>query len=129
MKDTLDTLQTATKQPARASKPAGRKPTGAPTKMICDLAEASAFVEEYRKPHVPVMSAFGGGRLHTCRLYGSWDLDRMAKDHADVLFRSIRKLPAKNTKEPKKVWDDLTFRFGPQAFVYADINRIAPAGI
>ena len=92
--------------------------------MICDLAEANAFVEEYRKPHVPVMSAFGGGRLHVCRFYGSWDLDRMVTENADTLFRSIRKLSSKDAKDTTKEWDDLTFRFGPQAFLYADKDRI-----
>ena len=95
-----------------------------PTKMICDLAEANAFVEEYRKPHVPVMSAFGGGRLHVCRFYGSWDLDCMVTENADALFRSIRKLSSKDAKDTTKEWDDLTFRFGPQAFLYADKDRI-----
>ena len=92
--------------------------------MICDLAEANAFVEEYRKPHVPVMSAFGGGRLHVCRFYGSWDLDRMVTENADTLFRSIRKLSSKDAKDTTKEWDDLTFQFGPQAFLYADKDRI-----
>ena len=95
-----------------------------PTRMICDLAEANAFVEEYRKPHVPVMSAFGGGRLHVCRFYGAWDLDRMVTENADTLFRSIRKLSSKDAKDTTKEWDDLTFRFGQQAFLYADKDRI-----
>ena len=61
------------------------------TTVICDLAEANAFVESQGKPHVPVMSSFGAGRLHLCRLHGTWDLDLMVKDHAGVMFRSIRK--------------------------------------
>jgi hypothetical protein len=92
--------------------------------MICDLAEGNAFVEDYRKPHVPVMSAFGGGRLHVCRFYGSWDLDRMIAENTDTLFRSIRKLSSKNAKDTTKEWDDLTFRFAQQAFLYADKDRI-----
>jgi hypothetical protein len=92
--------------------------------MICDLAEANAFVEEYRKPHVPVMSAFGGGRLHVCRFYGSWDLNQMISENADSLFRSIRKLSSKDAKGTSMEWDDLTFRFGPRAFLYADKDRI-----
>ena len=74
--------------------------------MICDIAEGSPFVEEYRKPHIPVMSAFGGGQLHSCRLYGSWNLDPMMADHGGALFRSIRKLPSLNAKEPKKEWEE-----------------------
>ena len=96
---------------------------GSPT-IICDLAEGNAFVEAYGKPHIPVMSAFGAGRLHACRLHGSWDLERMASGYANALFRSIRWLVSKDGKEITKTWDDLTFRFGPRAFLFADENRI-----
>jgi len=92
-------------------------------KVICDIADGNAFVEEYRKPHIPVMSAFGVGRLHVCRFYGDWDLNRMITDNADALFRSIRQLSFKD-KGTLKEWDDLTFRFGPKAFLYADRDRI-----
>lgn len=94
------------------------------TKVICDLAEGDAFVETQRKPHIPVMSAFGAGRLHQCRLQGSWDLDRAVSENARALFRSVRMLPCKDAKEAMEEWDDLTFRFGPQSFVYLDKNRI-----
>ena len=70
------------------------------------------------------MSAFGTGRLHACRFYGSWDLDRMIAENADILFRSIRKLSSNDAKDTTKEWNDLTFRFGPQAFLYADKDRI-----
>ncbi|HZM01618.1 MAG TPA: AAA family ATPase [Candidatus Saccharimonadales bacterium] len=100
-----------------------------PTKIICDLAEANAFCESYGKPHVPVSIAFGGDRLHVCRLQGSWDLDRAAAENPDVLFRSIRKLPSKPTKDAAKEWDDLTFQFGPRAFLYADATRIIGFGV
>src|SRR5690606_38661742 len=76
---------------------------------ICDLAEADAFVETYRKPHVPVMSAFGTAQLHVCRMNGAWDLDQMMADHANALFRSIRKVSSETDKEATKEWDDLTF--------------------
>ena len=91
------------------------------TTVICDLAEANAFVETLGKPHAPVMSSFGAGRLHVCRLNGTWDLDLMVKDHADAMFRSIRRLNSNKTLE---VWDDLTFQFGSRSFVFADITRI-----
>ena len=96
----------------------------APPRMICDLADASAFVEEYRKPHVPVMSAFGGGHLHACRSYGVWDLNQMISENADTLFRSIRKFSSKDAKVIAKEWDDLTFQLGPRAFLYADATRL-----
>jgi hypothetical protein len=92
-----------------------------PSSTVCDLAEANAFCEGYGKPHVPVSVAFGGERLHVCRLQGSWDLDRAVAENTDALFRSIRKLPSKDTVAE---WDDLTFQFGPRAFLYADKDRI-----
>lgn len=98
--------------------------TNVPPTVICDLAEADAFVETYRKPHVPVMSAFGAAQLHVCRMNGAWDLNQMMADHANVLFRSIRKVPSESDKETTKEWDDLTFRFGPRSFLYADATRI-----
>jgi hypothetical protein len=126
MTNAPESLKTAAVQSDQVSDPVIPAPgsSDSPTRMICDLAEANAFVEEYRKPHVPVMSAFGGGRLHVCRFYGSWDLDRMVTENADTLFRSIRKLSSKDAKAATKEWDDLTFRFGPQAFLYADKDRI-----
>ena len=96
----------------------------APPRMICDLADANAFVEEYRKPHVPVMSAFGGGRLHACRFHGSWNLNQMILENADTLFRSIRNFSSKDAKVVAKEWDDLTFQLGPRAFLYADATRL-----
>ena len=92
-----------------------------PSSTACDLGEANAFCESYGKPHVPVSVAFGGERLHVCRLQGSWDLDRAIAENTDALFRSISKLPSKDTVAE---WDDLTFQFGPRAFLYADKDRI-----
>ena len=123
---TPESTQTATSKPPLVPEPAIPETGNSAdqTSMICNLAHSEAFVEGSRNPHVPVLAAFGGGRLHTCRLYGSWDLDRMVADHGNVLFRSIRKLPANDVKEAKREWDDLTFKFGPQSFVYADDTRI-----
>lgn len=123
MLQALESTETATLQPAHRPASMAEENSDA-SKIICDIADGNAFVEEYRKPHIPVMSAFGVGRLHACRLFGSWDLDRMARDNAGTLFRSIRKLPTKEAKEPKKEWDDLTFKFGPRSFLYADKDRI-----
>jgi hypothetical protein len=92
--------------------------------IICDLADLDAFVDTYRKPHVPVMSSFGAGRLHVCRLLGAFDLDKAASEHADVLFRSIRWVHTQNAKTTNEYWDDLTFQFGPRSYVYMDKDRI-----
>ncbi len=43
--------------------------TDSPT-IICDLTDSDAFVEQYRKPHVPGMFSFGAGGLHACRTAG-----------------------------------------------------------
>ena len=126
MNNTPESPQTANTQPATVFAPAISRygDPGVQASVTCNIAGAEAFIENPRSPHVPVQAAFGGGHLHTCRQNGSWDLDRMIMDHGNALFRSIRKLPTKDAKEPKKEWDDLTFRFGPQSFVYADVRRI-----
>jgi len=118
--------KTATHQSVPASEPAIHEQgnSDSPTRIICDLADSDAFVETYRKPHVPVMSSFGAGRLHVCRFYGSLDLNQMISENAEILFRSIRKLSSKEAKNTTKEWDDLTFQFGPRAFLYADKDRI-----
>jgi hypothetical protein len=104
--------------------PEGQGKTGNPAKIICDLAEANAFYEDYKRPHAPIISNFGAGCLHACRLHGSWDLARMVSENADALFRSIRNLPCQDDKDTSQHWDDLTFQFGPRAFLYADVNRL-----
>ena len=102
----------------------GQGKSDSPTSLVCDLSEARAFCPTYFTPHVPVLAAFGGGRLHTCRLYGSWDMDRMVSENVDALFRSIHNLPSKDAKDTSMEWDDLTFQFGPRTFLYADKDRI-----
>ena len=109
-----EALNTATTESAQLFETAihGQEESNSATSMVCDLAEASAFCEGYSRPHVPVLAAFGGGRLHVCRLEGSWDLDRAVSDNVDALSRSIRRLPSKHSKEDTPVeWDDLTFQF------------------
>src|SRR5260370_1320396 len=93
--------KTATRQPVPAPG-LGREVNGAADgspNIICDLAEGNAFVESYGKPHIPVMSSFGAGRLHACRMSGAWDLDRMASGYASAPFRSIRKVVSWDGKE------------------------------
>ena len=116
-------LKSANTKSVRVPKTAthGQGKSDFPSSTACDLGEANAFCESYGKPHVPVSVAFGGERLHVCRLQGSWDLDRAVAENTNALFRSIRKLPSKDTVAE---WDDLTFQFGPRAFLYADKDRI-----
>ena len=106
---------TATHRQGKPDSPAG---------MVCDLGQANGFFDSNGKPHVPILAAFGGDDLHVCSLRGSWDLDRAVSENADVLIRSIRRLPSKSSSNTAIGWDDLTFQFGPRAFLYADANRI-----
>ena len=124
--NTPDSPTTSTAQSEKAPQTANHQQvnTDAPTNMVCSLSDAKAFCESYFTPHVPVAAAFGGERLHVCRLNGSWDLDRAAADNYDALFRSIRILPSQSSKDIPLEWDDLTFQFGPRVFLYADKNRI-----
>ena len=126
MTNAPESLRTVSSQPAPVVAPTVPKAgdTDAPTSIICNLSSAEAFVESSRNPHVPVSAAFGGGRLHTCRVYGAWDLEQMVLDNAEILIRSIRKFPSKDAKESEKTWDDLTFQFGQRSFIYADATRI-----
>ena len=92
--------------------------------MVCDLGRANGFNDSNGTPHVPISAVFGGDDLHVCSLRGSWDLDRAVSENAGVLVRSIRRLPFNPSNNLETGWDDLTFRFGPRAFTYADANKI-----
>ncbi len=109
-------------QPTQDGPPTcGESKSAFPAKMVCDLAEGGAFSHRYDRPHVPVLAAFGGDRLHQFGMAGAWDLERAVSENSAALFRSIRKhFPEENLKK----WDDLTFRFGPRSFLYADETRI-----
>jgi hypothetical protein len=124
MLNASESLKIAEVQPAQMRETAFpvQAKTDSPTNVVCDLAEAKAFCLGYAMPNVPVLAAFGGDRLHSYKLEGSWDLDRAASENADALFRSIRRLAPKGTLGR---WDDLTFQFGPRAFLYANENQIA----
>jgi len=109
-------------RPLPSTEPAiGRVQSADTVGMLCNLTGGYAFCENYNTPHVPVLAAFGGDRLHVCRLNGSWDLDRAVSENAGALVRSIRKLRSKDTVDQ---WDDLTFQFGPRSLLYADVNRL-----
>ena len=119
-----ETTKTTPPQAVTTPAPCGPGKTADSPTIICDLADADAFVEACRRPHVPVMSSFGAGRLHVCRLYGSFDLDKAASENADALFRSIRWIHAPHAKANNEYWDDLTFQLGRRSYVYLDKDRI-----
>ena len=104
---------------ASASRKRGKP--ASPTGVICDLGETSTFGEFNGRPNVPIMSAFGAERMHACRLSGSWDLERAVAKNPEAVVRSVRYLPVQNSEAR---WDDLTFQFGPRAFLYADANWV-----
>jgi hypothetical protein len=107
--------------PSSETAPPGPGKSDSPTSLVCDLGEAYAFRLSCGTANVPVLAAFGGDRLHAFKLEGSWDLDRAASESADALFRSIRRVPSKDALGQ---WGDLTFQFGPRAFLYADENQL-----
>lgn len=92
-----------------------------PAQLVCEMAEAGAFSPHLDRPHGPVLAAFGGGPMHQCRMDGRYDLLKLLSIHSQHLFRSIQRF---HHKEENLFWDDLTFRLGPSAFVYADESRI-----
>lgn len=101
--------------PAKASQPS------LPSRVVCDLAVCDSFSPGYKGPHVPVLAAFGGDRFHECRMSGAFDLDRARVENSAALFRSVCRL---DTDDCLQKWDDLTFRFGPRSFLYADETRV-----
>ena len=86
--------------------------------MVLDVSEGSGFFRGSCNPHVPVLAAFEATPLHVCALQeGSWDIARAAAENSERLVRSFYSLPSDGVPED---WDDLTFQFGPRAFLYAD---------
>lgn len=95
--------------------------SASPARMMCDLAEGGAVSPRFDKPHVPILAAFGGDRLHQYGMPGTWDLERAVSENLGALLRSVRTCAPENRA---KEWDDLTFQFGPRSFLYADDTRI-----
>ena len=88
---------------------------------ICNLAEGHAFCPDTNTPPIPILMAFGSGRLHQCRAEGTWDLARAIAEEPTALIRSYRKV---RLKDNFREWDDLTFQFGTHTFLCADERRI-----
>jgi hypothetical protein len=51
-------------------------------------------------------------------------LERIFQENSKNLFRSISKLSCKENENISNELDDLTFRFGPKLFLFADTDRI-----
>jgi hypothetical protein len=95
--------------------------SGDSPRTICDLGAGRAFGPEQNVPPVPVLIAFGSGRLHQCRAEGSWDLARAITEESAALIRSFRKV---RLKDNFREWDDLIFQFGAHTFLCANERRI-----
>lgn len=89
--------------------------------MVCEMAEAGSFSPRLDRPHVPVLTAFGDGSLHQCRIRGEYDTALAVSKHSHELLRSVHRLKKDGTHGQ---WDELTFRLGPSAFVYVDLCRV-----
>ncbi len=97
-------------------------PPALPLTAVCDLADVNAFSHCGFQPHVPVLAAFGAGRLHKYHTPGLWDLEAaVASTPAETLFRSVR---AVDPESKLSRWEALTFRLGPHAFLYVDATDL-----
>ena len=96
-----------------------------PTRLHCDLTQGNAFFPERNAPPVPVLTAFGDGELHQCRVGGEWDFERAVAENRDGLIRSFRRL---FRKTGTGVWEDVIFRFGERRFLCGEKFRIIGYG-
>lgn len=96
-------------------------PASTPAQITCELSEAGAYSPSYDHPHGPVLAAFAGGPLHEYRTVGKFDLAKLITLHTQYLFRSVYR---SESIAADSLWDDLTFRLGPHAYVYADESRL-----
>jgi len=92
--------------------------------VTCDLGNRTFFPTQ-NQPPVPILAAFGEGRLHQCRLEGRWDLERAATESWEAVVRSHREL-GPNTGQ--NFWESMIFQFGERRFLCADKSRIVGYG-
>jgi len=89
--------------------------------LTCDLSDARTFVPFRNQPPVPIVSAFGEGDLHQCRLEVAWDFERAVAENRDSLLRSFRQLTPKAGRD---YWEDVIFQFGEREFLCGDKARM-----
>jgi len=102
-----------------ANAPEGSMRSGAPAAISssCDLSEGGAQSPSYNSPPVPVLVAFGAGRLSECRLEGRWDFDRAVAANPEWVVRSVKRL-GEDTETNK--WEDLILQIGKMEFLYCN---------
>ncbi len=93
--------------------------------LTCDLSHGNAFVPERNAPPIPVLTNFGDGNLHQCRVGGSWDFDRAVAENRSGLIRSFRRLFRKTGTD---IWEDVIFQFGERRFLCGEKSRIIGYG-
>ena len=99
--------------------------SGESVHLHCDLTHGYAFYPDGNSPPVPILTAFGAGNLHQCRLGGSWDFDRAVAENRSGLIRSFRRLFRKTGTD---VWEDVIFQFGERRFLCGEKFRIIGYG-
>jgi len=85
--------------------------------LTCNLADGKAYYPERNCPPAPVLIAFGGERLHACRLMGEYDYAKAIAENPGLLVRSFRLLQESKCEDE---WADVIFQFGERAFLYGD---------
>lgn len=93
--------------------------------LTCDLSAGRSFFPYRNEPPVPIVAAFGKDRLHQCRLEGSWDFSRAARENREALVRSFRQLKHKAGEDH---WEDVIFQFGERRFLCGEKSRIVGYG-
>lgn len=91
------------------------------TDLTCNLTDGSAQSPAYDTSPVPVLTAFGDGRLCECHEKGSWDFDRAIAEKPDFLVRCVRKLGNATALDK---WSAVLLQFGERAFLHGDTSRI-----
>ena len=94
-------------------------------RTVCEITRANAFSAGYDQLPVPVVVAFGDGRLHQHRREISCDLDRAIEENGEAFIRSHRNHAR---DDPSAKWEELLFKFGPKAFLHANDHRIVGYG-
>jgi len=120
----METLNHLASEPAHSLE--ARLPVSAePAHLHCDLTQGNAFCPDRNAPPVPILTAFGDGNMHQCRVGGEWDFDRAVAENRSGLIRSFRRLFRKTGTD---VWEDVIFQFGERRFLCGEKFRIIGYG-
>ena len=88
-----------------------------PVTLTWNLADGKAYYPDPNCPPAPVLIAFGGERMHACRLEGNYDYARAIKENPGKMVRSFRLIKDRKGEDE---WCDVIFKFGERAFLYGD---------